>query len=230
MEKIPHNDKANQDPMKVLGLVWLINDDILSLSKIMSIQQEPTLTKRIVLKQIASAFDPLGLFSPVILQGKLLLQTLWNKKISWDQMVPLEDEHRWVKIKTDLKKIPDCKIPRYIGMDIDNSPSYQLLVFCDASKYVYAAAVYLRQEREDKCVNNLIFLKTRLAPNKDMSIARLELLAAVIGIRCLNFVERELKLELKHKHVWLDSQCVLYWIGSKMVFSTFIENRLKEIR
>ena len=94
MEKIPHNDKANQDPMKVLGLVWLINDDILSLSKILSIQQEPTLTKRIVLKQIASVFNPLGLFSPVILQEKLLLQTLWNRKISWDQLVPLEDEHR----------------------------------------------------------------------------------------------------------------------------------------
>lgn len=86
MEKIPHNDKANQDPMKVLGLVWLINDDMLSISKIMSIQQEPTLTKIIVLKQIACVFDPLGMFSSVILQGKLLLQTLWNKEyrgISW---------------------------------------------------------------------------------------------------------------------------------------------------
>lgn len=113
-------------------------------------------------------------------------------------------------------------------MDIDNSPTYQLFVFCDASKYAYAETVYLRQEREDKCVNNLIFLKTRLAPNKDMSIPRLELLAAVIGIRYLNFAKRELKLELKHKLVWLDSQCVLYWIGSKMIFSTFIENRLKK--
>lgn len=115
-----------------------------------------------------------------------------------------------MKIQTDLKEIPDCKIPRNIGMDIDNSPTYQLLVFCDASKYACAATVYLCQEREDKCVNNLIFSKTRLSPNKDMGIPRLELLAAVIGIRCLNFVERELKLELKHEHVWLDLPCVLY--------------------
>lgn len=82
IERIPHNDEANQDPMKFLGLVWLIYDDMLSLSKIMAIQKEPTLTKIIVLKQIVSVFDPLGLFSPVILQGKLLLQTLWNKNIS----------------------------------------------------------------------------------------------------------------------------------------------------
>lgn len=43
MEKIPHNDKANQDLMKVLGLMWLVNNDILSFSKQMLIQQGPTL-------------------------------------------------------------------------------------------------------------------------------------------------------------------------------------------
>ena len=43
-------------------------------------------------------------------------------------------------------------------------------------------------------------------------------------------MERELKLEIRQIHMSLDSQCVLNWIGSKRTFTTFIENRLIEIR
>ena len=67
---------------------------------------------------------------------------------------------------------------------------FHLLVFCDASKYAYAATVYLREEEGEKCTNSLIFSKTRLSPNKDISIPRLELLAALIGVRCTGFVEK----------------------------------------
>ena len=109
--------------------------------------------------------------------------------------------------------------------------SRHLKVFCYASKYTYAATVYLRQQTGDRCINSLIFSKARLAPNKDISIPLLELLAALIGVRCIRFVERELKLEIEQKHnMWLDSQCVLNWIGSKRTLTTFIENRLTEIR
>ena len=69
-----------------------------------------------------------------------------------------------------------------------------ITVFCDASKYAYAATVYLHQQTSGMCINNLIFLKARLAPNQEISIPRLELLAALIGVRCIKFVERELKL------------------------------------
>ena len=40
------------------------------------------------------------------------------------------------------------------------------------------------------------FSKTRLAPNKPITIPRLELLAALIGTRCLKFVQKELKVNL----------------------------------
>ena len=63
---------------------------------------------------------------------------------------------------------------------------------------------------------DLISSKTRFALNKDFSIPRLELLAAVIGTRCLRFVQKELKLDICSKHIWLDSQCVLCWIVSQI--------------
>ncbi|MEW8544133.1 MAG: DUF1759 domain-containing protein, partial [Candidatus Thiodiazotropha sp.] len=230
MQEIPDDDRAKQGPMKILGLKWDVTNDAIGLNK-QSLEVN-NLTKRTVLKNIASIFDPLGLFSPVTLQGKIFLQALWNKKLQWDESLSEEDQIHWLKIDTNLKEIFDCSMPRYIGLNSSGKTktSFQLLVFCDASKFAYAAAVYLRQKAGDSCISRLVFSKTRLAPNKTISIPRLELLAALIGVRCIRFVQRELHLQVEQKHIWLDSQCVLNWIGSKRIFSTFIENRLNEIR
>ena len=164
-------------------------------------------------------YDPLGLFSPVTLQGKIFPQTLWNEKLAWDDPLLEQEKMKWLKIDTDLREISDCHIPRYIGLSDSEKLSSQLLVFCDASKNAYAAPVYmyLRQQTDSRCISNLIFSKTRLAPNKEISIPRLELLAAVIGVRCMKFVERELQIEIQQKHMLLD--CVLNWIGSKNISS-----------
>ena len=77
---------------------------------------------------------------------------------------------------------------------------------------------------------DLIFSKTRLVPNKQITIPRLELLAATKGVRCIKFVQKELKIELSQKHIWVDSQCVINWINSKKALGTFVENRVKEIK
>ena len=167
------------------------------------------LTKREVLKQISSVYDLLGMFSPVTLQGKIFLQALWNKKLEWDEPLPVQDEIQWLKIETNLRELSKCNIPRYLGLCSDHKPISQLLVFCDAFKYAYAAIVYLHQQTSDMCINNLIVSKVRLAQNKEISIPRLELLTALIGVRCIQLVKRELKLKIEQKHIWLDSQCVL---------------------
>ena len=93
-----------------------------------------------MLKQIASVYDPLGLFCPVTLQGKLFLQELWNKKLSWDDKLSSKDKEKWNKIKEDLKNLPKCRFPRYIGITQKNQDktTYQLVGFCDATKHAYA--------------------------------------------------------------------------------------------
>ena len=89
--------------------------------------------------------------------------------------------------------------------------------------------MYLRQEIQEKgCKVDPIFSKTRLDLNKQITIPRLELLAATIGVRCIKFVQEELQLELSQKHKWVDSQCLINWINSKRALGTFVENRVKE--
>ena len=228
LNDIPLSDRATRENMKVLGLTWSVKDDRLGLNS--QIRDEHILSKRTVLRQIASIYDPLGLYSPVTLRGKLFLQGLWNQRIAWDKHLTDQDKIQWNAIYEDLKQLANCYFPRHIGLDKTLKSRYQLLVFCDASKYAYAAVVYLLQESQDQCKVDLIFSKTRLVPNKKITIPRLELLAALIGTRCMKFIEKELKVEIYQKHIWSDSQCVLNWVDSQKALGTFVENRVREIK
>ncbi|VDK41603.1 unnamed protein product [Gongylonema pulchrum] len=76
----------------------------------------------------------------------------------------------------------------------------------------------------------LVFSKSRLCPVKGQSIPRLELSAALIGCRALNFVVRQAQ-QPTELHIWSDSLCVLHWIESvKPNPERFVENRLIETR
>ena len=117
--------------MKVLGLTWFVKEDCLAINS--QIKDEQIVSKRTVLRQIASVYDPLGLYSPVTLRGKLFLQSLWNQKIAWDKHLSERDRIQWYGIHEDLKLLANCQFPRHIGLDKKGSTKYQLLVFCDAS-------------------------------------------------------------------------------------------------
>ena len=89
--------------------------------------------------------------------------------------------------------------------------------------------IYLHQSFSGSCKVDLIFSKTRLAP-QNMTIPRLELMAVLIGVRVLKFVTSELHLQVTNTIVFTDSMCVLHWLQSKKPLSAFVTNRLKEIK
>ena len=115
LNEIPECDKANREGINVLGLTWSVKEDYLSLSSQRG--DELILSKRTVLQQIASVYDPLGLFSPVTLRGKIFLQNLCSQKISWDRHLSEQDKRQWYIIKEGLKELYHCQFPRYIGLD-----------------------------------------------------------------------------------------------------------------
>ena len=214
--------------MKVLGLNWNKKEDCLSLKKIKQCDVR-SITKRIALKQVVMVFDPLGLFSPLVLRGKLLLQILWTKHSNWDKELNKDNMTTWVSILQTLNMIADVTFPRCLKME-GASVTNSLVCFCDASSKAYAAVVYLVQGRGCDIKSDIILSKTRLSPTSKTTTHRLELMAKVIGVRCLNFVNSQIKQTVSAFKLFTDSQCTLKWLESKKQLPVFIRNRIQEIK
>ena len=148
---IAFSDRTSCDLVEVLGHIWKVEQDTISLKEPNALVPE-TPTKRNVLKQVASVFEPMGLFLPVLLRGlkgKMFIQSLWNQHLDWDDAISNNDLSVWTSISSYLAKLPEHKINRCIAlMENDGNVSYSLLCFCDASARAYAAAVHLFQKKQ----------------------------------------------------------------------------------
>ena len=79
---VPQSDRSSSVEQKVLGLKWNLTHDLLFIT-IPELDSNYVVTKRFILKTIASIFDPLGLISPLLVQAKLFIQSLWEKGLNW---------------------------------------------------------------------------------------------------------------------------------------------------
>uniref|UniRef100_A0A1I7VR69 DUF1758 domain-containing protein n=1 Tax=Loa loa TaxID=7209 RepID=A0A1I7VR69_LOALO len=102
----------------------------------------------------------------------------------------------------------------------------------DSLDKAYTAAVYVLNIK--KCGKNstfLIYAKSRIAPIKSITVPRLELLSALIGVRATQFVLKQLELKDVPVTLWSDSKCTLFWIKNHLkLLPRFVQNRVEEIR
>ena len=109
------DDKMEEKITKVLGLIWNVKLDTLSIPTKTFIDMQMATTKRAVLTAIASIFDPLGLLTPATLHMKLFLQELWDRKMDWDDKLSFKEMQRWKVIMNKLKNIDQNEVPRFVG-------------------------------------------------------------------------------------------------------------------
>ena len=103
--------------------------------------------------------------------------------------------------------------------------------FVDASEVAYTTTSYLRQQYISGEVSvSFIAAKSRVAPLKVISLPRLELKGAVIGLWLSRFVGQSLQIPFNKHIFWSDSQKVIYWIRNESrSFKPFVANRIGEI-
>ncbi|XP_062557058.1 uncharacterized protein LOC134221907 [Armigeres subalbatus] len=87
--RVPLTEYGPNEVIKVLGLLWDPNVDVFLIANPPSscIPKDKPATKREIYSEVAKLFDPLGLFAPVIVIAKLLVQQLWRTSAGWDDPI-----------------------------------------------------------------------------------------------------------------------------------------------
>ena len=203
-----------------------MQNDVFTFS--VSSKLDAQLSRRKVLSIIASVFDPLGLVSPFVLQGKRILQDMCLLGLSWDEKLPADLQIRfekWLSFVPRLQHLQIARCLKPVGFDIKNC---ELHHFCDASSTGYGVCSYIRLLDSSGTPSvNLVFAKSRVSPVKPVTIPRLELSSAVLAVKVAIMLDRELQYSSIDHFFYTDSKVVLGYIcNSTKRFHVFVANRV----
>ena len=179
------------------------------------------LTKRKILSIISSIYDPLGLASPFVLEGRQLLQSLCNQLLLWDDVVGPVLRKDWERWEQKLKGVQDihtsrCIKPHMFGKIVETSLHH----FSDASEKEYGQCSYIRLVNDERKIHcSLLIGKSRVTPKKFLSTPRWELTAAVVFVKMACLIKKELNLGNITEKFWTDSQVV-----QKVFVANWVQN------
>ncbi|XP_061707388.1 uncharacterized protein LOC133517655 [Cydia pomonella] len=232
LREIPASHRASVDieidpgvSQKVLGLCWNKSGDYFHFKVT---EPDSTCTKRTILS--ARLWDNVGLVAPVVLYAKLLIQELWLIKCDWDETPPPHIVDLWERFCSELPKLNGIQIPRHLG--VAQGCTINLLGFGDASERAYGGVVYLQVLKGDEVAVRLVCSKSKVCPLKTVSVARLELCAAVLLAKLMRKVQDnfEPRYNINEVYAFTDSKVALCWIqSSPHRWQTFVANRVVKI-
>ncbi len=168
------------------------------------------LTKRNMISVINNVYDVLGWNAPVTITAKLMFNEVCLLKLHWDQEVPNDIQKKWEAWQTSLRKALSITVSRCIFKSHGNH--FKIHGFADASKVAVCASIYVVTYQDLTPVDhNLFVAKSRVAP-KEMSIPRLELVAAHTLAKLQNNVSKALAAPpITAYHKWIVWQFCVGW-------------------
>ena len=221
---------------KALGVIWDVENDNLQAS--FNKNFSPVTTRRQMACQLASNYDPLGVASPCLLGGKLILQRAATAKFAWDDELPadiIENRNSWI---SSLKDLSCVELERYCFENNEapcenkDSTIYQLHGFCDVPDNALSCVIYLRRIVNGCATLSFISGRSRVVLNNQSNwvISREELEAAKIFsdlmLQALKALE-DLSCTVNFR---TDSQVVHKWITNpELHFSRFVKRQIDKI-
>ena len=90
LKEVTNKDKTcdTNTTVGLLGLCWNTASDFLSLAAKQFSPTNSFVTKRDILQASSQIFDPLGWATAVTVRTKILLQEIWQIKLTWDEPLP----------------------------------------------------------------------------------------------------------------------------------------------
>lgn len=102
------------DSASILGLIWRPKEDVCNI-KVSDDLKNYVITKINYLLLASKIYDPIGLFSPVTIKGKFIMQEIWSKKLTCGEQLPEELRSRFQEYFDDLQKLSSLTITRYLN-------------------------------------------------------------------------------------------------------------------
>jgi hypothetical protein len=230
-KKLQHVDLAKDQlpSSRTLGIEWAIEEDEF---RFRIAEPQGTVTRRSILSSVSSIFDPLGLISPLLLQGRIILQSICKDGRSWDEPLPAHTLESWNEWRNNLQLLKHLRIPRCYKTGPDQPRSAEIHHFSDASLTGYGMCSYLKLIYDNRSPQvTLVTSKSRVAPSKPVTVPRLELMAAVLAAKVATFLDTEMRYDNIRHVFWTDSKVVLGYIyNDHRRFHMFVSNRVHQIR
>ena len=174
-------------------------------------------TQRVVLSVVSSVYDPIGLVAPYTVKARLLLKDIWRLNgQQWDDGLPNAVGTHFLQWSRELPLLSEIAIPRsYFQETVEG---LELHLFGDSSQDIFSAAAFLAGKLVSKWSETtelaFAFGKTRVAPRKCLTNAKLELRAALLASQLRQGVQRAVSLNIERCFMWTDCTTVLQWLQS----------------
>ncbi|XP_011170390.1 uncharacterized protein LOC105203311 [Solenopsis invicta] len=145
--------------------------------------------------------------------------------------LPQELHSKWKNYQASWDQLRNLKIPRQIK---DRDTTLRIIIhgFSDASERAYGACLYaVTRTLDGKFQSQLLCAKSRVVPLKVITIAKLELCAALLLAKLYKTVQEALGNKIADVQFWSDSTIVLGWIRTcPSTLKTFVANRVSQIQ
>uniref|UniRef100_A0A336LXL1 CSON007523 protein n=1 Tax=Culicoides sonorensis TaxID=179676 RepID=A0A336LXL1_CULSO len=148
--------------------------------------------------------------------------------------MPESLQTKWFDFCDQLSGLKHVSFPRYVIQQV--APKHIFLHgFSDTSERAYGACIYLQcyHANSNTVTSELLCAKSRVAPTKSLSIARLELCAAKLLVDLICQVKSKVlkNVEIDDVILWSDSSIVLCWLRSEPHrWSSFVSHRVTKIQ
>ena len=218
-------ESANMpNPGKILGHVLNKTEDTLKVQ--LQDSDDGKLTKRAILSRLGRAYDPLGIISPTMIEGKRIYRDSCEEQKSWNAEVSPALTRQW---NNWTKQLRDIEVPWSL-VPAGETKTIELHLFTDASALACSTVAIAVVDQDSRKSKGLLSSKSRLA-KRNTSIPRLELVGGQMGANLARNLTRAFKrLPIRLVVIWMDSLVSLYWIlNPGKPWKTFVSNRVKKI-